>query len=82
MQLLDRLGHGLVPVAFASDVGEGAAETRKNGSRNSNSKEQQEGRLAARVGGDKGDSLRTGMYVGMWWCAACTSGWNIDACCT
>lgn len=64
MQLLDRLGHGLVPVAFASDAGEGTAETRKRRSNKSNGKEQQEGRLSARAGGDKGDALRTGV----WWC--------------
>lgn len=66
MQLLDRLGHGLVPVAFASDAGEGTAETRKRCSNDSNGKEQQEGRPSARAGGDKAGALRTGV----WWCTA------------
>ena len=61
-QLLDRLGHGLVPAAFASDVGEGAAaETRRKGS--ITNKERHEGRPSPRAGSDRGDSLRTGVVV-------------------
>ena len=55
MQLLDRLGHGLVPLVYSSGVGEGP-ETRRVGGR-----EQQEGPSPG-TGGGKGGASRAGVW--------------------